>query len=70
VKLKLITETFLLPTNKAAIKKNGNASICLICGKDDETVEQLLYFHKPAFTIVVFNGELTSRNFFFYRTIA
>jgi hypothetical protein len=51
VKLKLITGTYLLQTSKAAIKKNGNDSICLICGKDDETVEHFI-LQCPALSIV------------------
>ena len=42
VKLKLITGTYLLQTSKAAIKKNGNDGICLICSKDDETAEHFI----------------------------
>jgi hypothetical protein len=40
--VKLITGTYRLQTSKAAIKKNGNDCICLICGKDDETVEHFI----------------------------
>ena len=51
VKLKLITGTYLLQTSKAAIKKNGNDSICLICGKDDEAVEHFI-LQCPALSVV------------------
>jgi hypothetical protein len=51
VKLKSITGTYLLQTSKAAIKKNGNDSICLICGKDDETVEHFI-LKRPALSVV------------------
>jgi len=42
VKLKLMSGTYLPQTSKAALKKNGNDSICLICGKDDETIEHFI----------------------------
>ena len=51
LKLKLITETYLLQTSKAAIKKIGNDSICLICGKDDDTVEHFI-LQCPALSVV------------------
>jgi hypothetical protein len=38
-------------SSKAAIKKNGNDSICLICGKDDETVEHFI-LQCPALSVV------------------
>ena len=51
VKFKLITGTYLLPASKAAIKKNGNDSNCLVCGKDDETVEHVI-LQCPALAVV------------------
>jgi hypothetical protein len=51
VKLKLITGKYLLQTSKAALKKHGNNSICLVCGKDDETVEHFI-LQCPALSIV------------------
>ena len=42
---------YLLQTSKAAIKKNGNDIICLICGKDDETVEHFI-LQCPALSVV------------------
>jgi hypothetical protein len=51
VKLKLIAGTYLPQTSKAATKKNGNDSICLICGKDDETIEHFI-LQCPALSVV------------------
>ena len=64
MKLKLITGTYLLPASKAAIKKNGNDSNCLICGKDDETVEHVI-LQCPALSVVQ-DPVITEINFILY----
>lgn len=41
-KLKLATGTYILQTNRKAFNQNKVSSICLLCGKEDETKEHFL----------------------------
>ena len=37
-KLRTLTGTYILQTNRASFKNGENSSICLLCGSNDETL--------------------------------